>query len=454
MDNDTAQESVKRISANFELELLRLIKTLNLISQSKELFRTQAAGMEAFTAGHKIRLNDLKAKLARAGEPGTAAGDPFTPPAGRPHVPGYIFGITEDIENYLDEIGSDLEKLKAEYLGKLDTVYSVYNIELGASQTDLDTRLRELEKELLGVLSTARAAKAPEPGPAAPEEFTPPPAPEEKAPETAFVPRVDYIGPAPTVDNITTVMPAEKKQEEPETKAPGKEKEKKEVKAATQAEQTAQAGFKSPYVMNAVLLFMGLILGVIFYDALMRTWGIQDYTNGKKVAAEAPVAAPVEAPAPVEPEAEESAAVTAGQPEAPLAAPKPVEPAEPAAPEEAPARAEVKVPPAPAPEKAQPETAEVKTGDGAEPAETAAESPPEETPSTTAAATGASTMYTVTGPGANIRSGPGMGYDVVTEVRGGQALASTGEVHGRWIQVTVPGGGEGWISSKLLREAR
>src|SRR5690606_36283678 len=132
MDNDTAQESVKRISANFELELLRLIKTLNLISQSKELFRTQAAGMEAFTAGHKIRLNDLKAKLARAGEPGAPSGDPFAPPSGRPPVPDYLFDITDDIENCLNEIGSDLEKLKAEYLGKLDTVYSVYNIELGA----------------------------------------------------------------------------------------------------------------------------------------------------------------------------------------------------------------------------------------------------------------------------------------------------------------------------------
>jgi len=452
MDKDTAHESVKRISANFELDLLRLIKTLNLISQSKELFRTQAAGMEAFTAGHKIRLNDLKAKLARAGEPGAASGDPFTPPAGRPHVPDYLLDITGDIENCLNEIGSDLEKLKAEYLGKLDTVYSVYNIELGASQTDLDTRLRELEKELIGVLSTVRAAKAPEPGPAAPEEVTPPPAPEEKAPETAFVPRVDYIGPDPTVDNITTVMPAEKKPEEPAAKAP--EKEKKEVKAATPAGQTAQAGFKSPYVMNAVLLFMGLILGVIFYDALMRTWGIQDYTNGKKMEAKAPVSAPVEAPAPEEPGAEESAAVTAGQPEAPLAAPKP---AEPAAPEEAPARAapEVKAPSEPAPEKAQPETAEVKADNAAEPEETAAVTQPEETAPKKAAAPGAgTTMYTVTGPGANIRSGPGMRYDVVTEVRGGETLASTGEVHGRWIQVTAPDGGEGWISSKLLREAQ
>ena len=444
MENDTAHESVKRISVNFELELLRLIKTLNLISQSKELFRTQAAGIEAFTAGYKIRLNDLKAKLARAGETGAVSDDPFAPAAERPSVPNYIFCITEDIESYLDEIGSDLEKLKAEYLGKLDTIYSVYNIELGASQTDLDTRLRDLEKELIGVLSTAQAAKAPEPEPvAAPPTQAPPPPPEEKAPEKAFVPRVDYIGPDPTVDNITTVMPTEKKPEGPETKAPEKEKEKKEVKAAKPSEQTAPAGFKSPYVMNAVLLFMGLILGVIFYDALMRTWGIQDYTNGKKVEAEAPATTPVEAPAPAEPGAEQKTeAVTAEQPKAPLTMAKPEKPA---APEEAPS--------APAPEKAQPETAEVKAGTAAEPAEITTESTPEETTST-AADTGAATMYTVTGPGANIRSGPGMGYDVVTEVRGGETLASTGEVRGRWIQVSLPDGVEGWISSKLLREAQ
>jgi len=450
MENDTAQESVRRISANFELELLRLIKTLNLISQSKELFRTQAAGMEAFTAGHRIRLGDLKAKLARDSETGAAPGDPFTAPAERPPVPDYISGITEDIENYLDEIGSDLERLKAEYLGKLDTVYSVYNIELGASQTDLDTRLRDLERELLGVLSEARAAKAPEPGPDAGEAFTPPPAPEEKAPEPAFVPRVDYIGPDPTVDNITTVIPVEKKPEEPETKAP----EKKEVKAAKPSGHAAQAGFKSPYVMNAVLLFMGLILGVIFYDALMRTWGIQDYTNGKK--AEAPAGAPVQAPAPAEPAAEEGrAAVTAGQPKAPMTAPGP---AAPAADEETQAEAApgVKAPSSPAPEKAQPGTA-AEAGGAAQPAGTATGTTPGETPSAASAAsaiTGAAAVYTVTGPGANIRSGPGMGYDVVTEARGGETLASTGEVRGRWIKVSVPGGGEGWISSKLLREAQ
>jgi uncharacterized protein YgiM (DUF1202 family) len=47
-----------------------------------------------------------------------------------------------------------------------------------------------------------------------------------------------------------------------------------------------------------------------------------------------------------------------------------------------------------------------------------------------------------------------MGYDVVTEVSGGETITSTGEVRGRWVKISVPGGGEGWISSKLLREAR
>lgn len=447
MENDTARESVKRISANFELELLRLIKTLNLLSQSKELFRTQAAGMEAFTAGYRIRLGDLKAKLARMGDAPAASGDPFAAPAERPPVPDYLFDITRDIEIYLDEIGSDLEKLKTDYVGKLDAVYSIYNLELGASQTDLDTRLKELERELIrAAVPAAAAGKTPEPE-AAPDAHSIPPAPEESAPERTFVPRVDYIGPDPTVDNITTTRPNGKKPGETETKPPEKPEpekaEKKEVKAAKPNGQAAQAGFKSPYVMNAVLLIMGLILGVIFYDALMRTWGIQNYTGAQKIEGQAPVPAPAETPAPAGPEAEEGEfAAVNQQPKEPAPAPKPVEPVQ--------ERAEI--PAITAPAKPQ-EEAKTEPGEAAPPAEISAEPTP--AAATPAAVGGAGAgAYTVIGPGANIRSGPGMGYDVVTEVSGGEILTSTGEVRGRWVKVTVPGGGEGWISSKLLREAR
>jgi cytoskeletal protein RodZ len=441
MENDNARESVKRISANFELELLRLIKTLNLISQSKELFRTQAAGMEAFTAGQRTRLDDLKAKLARMGEAPPASGDPFEAPAGRPPVPGYLFDITRDIESYLDEIGSGLERLKTDYVGKLDTVYSVYNLELGASQSDLDTRLKELEKELIRAAVPA-AGKADEPE-AAPAVHSVPPAPEEPGPERTFVPRVDYIGPDPTVDNITTLRPNGKKTEEAETK-PAEKTEKKEAKAAKANGQAVQAGFKSPYVMNAVLLIMGLILGVIFYDALMRTWGIQNYTGAQKIEAEAPVSPPAVAPAPVKKEAEEGKfAAVNRQPKEPAPAPKPVEPVQ--------ERAETPAIIAAVPEKPE-EEAKAEPEAAAPPAETLAEpEPAQSTPAVTTAGAGA---YTVIGAGANIRSGPGMGYDVVTEVSGGETITSTGEVRGRWVKISVPGGGEGWISSKLLREAR
>ncbi len=450
MENDNARESVKRISANFELELLRLIKTLNLISQSKELFRTQAAGIEAFTAGQRARLDNLKAKLARMGEAPPASGDPFEAPAERPPVPDYLFDITRDIESYLDEIGSGFEKLKTDYVGKLDSVYSVYNLELGASQSDLDTRLKELEKELIHAAVPAAAEKAPEPE-AAPAVHSVPPAPEEPGPERTFVPRVDYIGPDPTVDNITTLRPNGKKPEEAETKPPQKTEqekpektEKKEAKAAKANGQAAQAGFKSPYVMNAVLLIMGLILGVIFYDALMRTWGIQNYTGAQKIEAEAPVSPPAVAPAPVKKEAEEgNLAAVNRQPKEPAPAPKPVEPVQ--------ERAETPAIIAAVPEKLE-EEAKAEPEAAAPPAETVAEpEPAQSTPAVTTAGAGA---YTVIGAGANIRSGPGMGYDVVREVSGGETITSTGEVRGRWVKISVPGGGEGWISSKLLQEAR
>jgi hypothetical protein len=59
--NDHAQENLKMISANFEL--LRLIKTPNLISQSKELYRKQITFIEELTDRYKLRLSDFTIHL-------------------------------------------------------------------------------------------------------------------------------------------------------------------------------------------------------------------------------------------------------------------------------------------------------------------------------------------------------------------------------------------------------
>ncbi len=50
---------------------------------------------------------------------------------------------------------------------------------------------------------------------------------------------------------------------------------------------------------------------------------------------------------------------------------------------------------------------------------------------------------------ANVRSGPGYDYPIVTYARKGDRLIIIGE-HGEWINVRLENGQEGWISSKFL----
>jgi uncharacterized protein YgiM (DUF1202 family) len=54
--------------------------------------------------------------------------------------------------------------------------------------------------------------------------------------------------------------------------------------------------------------------------------------------------------------------------------------------------------------------------------------------------------------GANVRSGPGMGNDVVTVVKEGEVFIGLGEKQGRWVKIQAPDGKEGWISTKVIRE--
>ncbi|MFI5324081.1 MAG: SH3 domain-containing protein, partial [Thermodesulfobacteriota bacterium] len=67
------------------------------------------------------------------------------------------------------------------------------------------------------------------------------------------------------------------------------------------------------------------------------------------------------------------------------------------------------------------------------------------------AATGTVVKYKVIGVGANVRSGPGMGNDVVTVVNEGDVFSGLGEKNGRWVKIQAPDGKEGWISAKVIQ---
>jgi hypothetical protein len=61
-------------------------------------------------------------------------------------------------------------------------------------------------------------------------------------------------------------------------------------------------------------------------------------------------------------------------------------------------------------------------------------------------------FLTITGPGANIRNGPGINYSVLAIAKGGEILENLHEKHGIWIKVKQYDGTEGWVSKKLVRD--
>jgi hypothetical protein len=425
IDKDLAQENLKRISANFELELLRLIKTLNLISQSKELYKGQITFIQALTDRYKLRLSDFTIRLLdlerKSREP-VAAPDPenlFTTPKDAPLTPASVAAIVYEIRDYLNEISSDIEKNKEEYLNKLDSIYSVYNLQLGASQTDLDHKLRELQKEISRVAESNGSALA------------------EKE-KTEDVTGIDYVKPSlrrpetvkpeepakPRARNIDYIGPDEPRTETPR-KAPPQDahapKAKTEIKSTPKtatAETDKDAKIKNSYVIGAGLLILGIIVGVLFYDMLMRMWGVEEVSVVDVETYPATEARK-------EPASKSQDATTETEVKAPEV-PKPAAEVKSKKAEEA---AGIKAPALPPKTEKQPET------------------PPAQPPAE------ATVNYTVIGVGANVRSGPGMGNDIVTVVKEGEVFKGLGEKQGRWVKIQAPDGKEGWISGKVIREA-
>lgn len=425
IDKDLAQDNLKRISANFELELLRLIKTLNLISQSKELYKGQITFIQALTDKYKLRLSDFTIKLLdlerKSREPAREGnGDNlFAPPKEQTLTPAAVADVVFEIRDYLNGISEEIEKNKEEYLQKLDSVYSVYNLQLGASQTDLDIKLRELQKEI------ARASESNGSG-------------QERNETPEAVASIDYVKPSvrqpetvkpaetvkPRARNIDYIGPDEPPKEpapRPAAQPAASAKPKTETKSAPktgESETDKDAKIKNAYVIGAGLLILGIVVGVLFYDMLMRMWGVE------KIPTESTYSSSVTKKEPA-PEAKPPAAVTKAE------APKAPEPV------------------AEKPEKKD-ETAKVAEQAKPAPPQPAVRKEPEKPEAQPPAAE--IVNYTVIGVGANVRSGPGMGNDVVTVVKEGDVFSATGEAQGRWVRIRTSDGKEGWISTKVIRE--
>lgn len=146
-------EKLNRLSQDFELDLIRLLKTLSLISQSKDILekhigylRGRSTELQNGLSGFTISLLELEKELSELSLKPVGLGEELND-----KLKGYIKDLKALLNGYLTharEMNDDLEKKSGEYINDLELTRKLYTLELQSTQIELDSRLRELQSNL------------------------------------------------------------------------------------------------------------------------------------------------------------------------------------------------------------------------------------------------------------------------------------------------------------------
>ncbi|HXG31557.1 MAG TPA: SH3 domain-containing protein [Thermodesulfobacteriota bacterium] len=173
---DMVGRELNRLSHDFEVDLIRLLKTLSLLSQSKsilekhtEYIRGRSSEFQNRLSGFIVTLLELEREIGEL--PGIPAGVGKEPNDGLSRQIERLKAVLRDCIGYAREMNDDLEKTSGECINSLDLVHRFYTLELQSTQIELDSRLKGLENSLSRALAEASALER-KTASQKPEEYT------------------------------------------------------------------------------------------------------------------------------------------------------------------------------------------------------------------------------------------------------------------------------------------
>lgn len=376
------EERLNRISSDFELDVLRLIKTQSMISSTSEIIDSESETVKKRSEEFQEILKDFSNNLLEKAKNMPA----FENDASSQRDINEILSTIEDYRTRTRKIRDEVEQVTKENLSRLSSLHEFYSMELRAYQEGLDTKLQDLQKSIASTLDIDEN-------------------------ELDLNRGIEYV----SDEDIEEEYPVHKK---PHTEPfDGKQDGIKEGKGKKHS-------IPGRYVAAFVLIL--LAVAVYVYQVSFQQAGINSYL-GKTAKTDTNQRELADTPL----RGTEAETVAGNKENLQHTATDTQKPEELEAPEDNMTGI-------------QDSDADHGSGMVSETKEGSTKALTEEFPE--------KPLYTIRVRGANVRSGPGKGYDVVTVVRSGDTFEKSGEETDRWMKIRTETGLQGWIAKSLVKE--